>query len=505
MPAGGNATATAVPAASGAAGSASSSSTGSIASPQQVAPADASMQVAPPSVTLPTPPLPEPTPLPTPLPEASPTPQASAASLQPAQAEFNPPSAKSLNLPSAQPPGNPAFAPASAAMPIMASDSSPGVLGDFFDWAKKLRFQVAVRSGYDSNVNSVHTNVVGSMYGNINAGVNYRFGDPRLTVDASLTGGLTAYPNLPNNNALQGQAGLGLNVEYRYQPRLVFTFNTSTSYQTQPNAAATGSTLTGNNPYIYSANSLAASYQISNLWTSVTRLNFISNYYLQNNNGLNNNQQGFTDTGFTQSFRYLYKPSTTLVVDYSSDYYAYSLSNYNSWVQTLDVGFDHIFNPKLFWNLRLGAQLIASQNNTQGGGASVGPYLDNTFKWAFGEKSSLSWITHLGTQPSGQMNVSYSESLSSGLNYTQGLFSKLKFDAGLFYLLSNYKDAPLGLNGAPITYDQNYIQANVDLSYQLNRIIDISVGYQYLTSSSPAVPSQEYNRGISYVQIRGGF
>jgi hypothetical protein len=387
----------------------------------------------------------------------------------------------------------------------MTSDGSPGALGGFFDWAKKLRFQVAVRSGYDSNVNSVHTNVVGSMYGNINAGVNYRFGDPRLTVDASLTGGLTAYPSLPNNNALQGQLGLGLNVEYRYQPRLVFTFNSSSSYQTQPNAAVTGTANSSNSPYIYTANSLAAAYQISNLWTSVSRVNFTSNYYLQNNNNNNNNQQGFTDTGFTQSFRYLYKPSTTLVGDYSSDYYAYSTANNNSWVQTLDAGFDHIFNPKLFWNFRLGAQFIAAQNNTQGNTSSVGPSLDNTFNWAFGQKSSLSWITHLGAQPSGQTGVSYSESLRTGVNYTQGLASKLKFNAGLFYLLSNYKDAPLGLNGAPITYNQSNVQANVDLIYQLNRIIDISIGYQYLTSSSPAVPSQEYNRGISYIQIRGGF
>ena len=370
-----------------------------------------------------------------------------------------------------------------------------------FDWAKKLRFQAAVRTGYDSNPDSVHTNVVGSFFANLNGGVNYRFGDPRLIVNATLTGGVTEYPNIQNNQ-LQGQLGFGLNVEYRFKPRLILTFDSSTSYQEQNNPTQTGSGNNANSPYIYSANSLAASYQINDLWTSVTRVNFTANYYFQNNQ---NNQQGFNQPGLSQSFRYLYKPTTTLVADYNTDLYGYGNSSNSSWGQSLDAGFDHIFNPKFFWNFRGGAEFRTYQNSITGSGNYIGPYVESNFSWAFGKTSSISWVTHVGTQPSGQQNVSYAEALRSGLNYTQGIFSRLKMNIGLAYLLTNYQNNPVGVNGAVISYDQSNLQANIDLNYQINRIFDASVGYQYMTSYSPPVPSQEYNRGISYIQLRAGF
>ena len=381
------------------------------------------------------------------------------------------------------------------------SEGGAGALGGLFGWAKKLRFQAAVRTGYDSNVNSLHTNVQGSFFSNLNGGVNYRFGDPRLIVNANLTGGITSYPNVQNNN-LQGQLGLGLNVEYRVKPRLILTLDSSTSYQAQPNAGIVGSANNSTSPYIYTANSLAASYQMSDLWTSVTRINGTLNYYFQQNQ---NNSQGFSQPGLSQSFRYLYKPSTTLVGDYNTDFYGYGNANNTSWGQSLDGGFDHIFNPKLFWNFRGGAEFRTFQNSIRGSGNYIGPYVDSNFSWAFGKTSSLSWIAHIGTQPSGQQNVSYASAIRSGLNYTQGIFTKLKLNVGLAYLLANFQDNPVGTNGAPITYNQTTLQGNVDLNYQINRIFDVSLGYQYMTSYSPPVPSQEYNRGISYLQVRGGF
>ncbi len=381
------------------------------------------------------------------------------------------------------------------------SGGGSGALGGLFGWAKKLRFQAGIRTGYDSNVNSLHTNAVGSFFANLNGGVNYRFGDPRLVVNANLTAGITSYPNVPNNS-LQGQLGLGLNVEYRVKPRLILTLDSSTSYQAQPNAGLVGSGNNSTSPYVYTANSLAASYQISDIWTSVTRINGTLNYYFQQNQ---NNSQGFSQPGLSQSFRYLYKPSTTLVADYNTDFYGYGTANNSSWGQTLAAGFDHIFNPKLFWNFRAGAELRTYQNSIRGSGLYIGPSVDSNFSWAFGKTSSLSWVAHVGTQPSGQQNVSYATAVRSGLNYTQGIFTKLKLNLGLNYLLTNFQDNPVGVNGAPITYNQTTLQANVDLNYQINRIFGVSLGYQYMTSYSPPVPSQEYNRGISYIQVQGGF
>ena len=482
------------------------------------APVDATLQVPAPSVTLPTPALPQPPPLPEPSPEASPQ-----ATPPPSKSpEFNPPSARSLNLPSALPAGNPQLAPASVGMPgvklseTLPGDQSPeqgpGALGGMFDWAKKLRFQAAVRGGYDSNMNSAASNVVASPFVNLNGAINYRFGTPRLNFNADLTGGLTQYTasGLSSSQAMQGTAGLGLSVEYRYTPRLVLTYNTSTSYQQQPNPGLIGSspnTSTNSNgsnaAYIYSANSLAAAYQWSELFTTITRVNLTFNYYLQSSL---NTQQGFSQPGLTQSFRYLYKPTTTAVLDYNGNLYTYAQGgNNNGTAQSLALGFDHTFNPKFFWNLRLGAQLQTYKNNIRGSGSEVLPYVDSNVNWSFGSLSSIAWLLNIGTQPSGQYNVSYANALRSGINYTQGFSAKLKLNTGFFYLLTNYKDNPVGANGAPISYYQTNLQANADLTYALNRILQLAIGYQYLSSIVGAVPNQEYNRGISYLQIKGAF
>jgi hypothetical protein len=131
--------------------------------------------------------------------------------------------------------------------------------------------------------------------------------------------------------------------------------------------------------------------------------------------------------------------------------------------------------------------------------------VDSNFSWAFAKASSLSWVAHVGTQPSGQQNVSYSPALRTGLNYSQGLTSKLRFNSGVFYLLQYYNDSQNGPNGQLIDYNQSTIQGNIDFAYDLNRIFQLALGYQYIASMCEKVPSQEYNRGISYLQLKAAF
>lgn len=514
---------------------------GHIPLPAATPDSSSSLQVTPPSVVLPTPILP---PLTNSLAQPTPIPETNQAVIPKATPEpvFNPPSAARLNLPSAQPAGNPAYAPASVGMPSMKLDddsSGPGALAGMFDWAKKLRFEAAVRTGFDDNVNSAggtsivtvtnpvlvaipgvvvdpqtgttnnvtvlalsnsvtkQTNGVApiaSTYVNVNGGVNYRFGAPRLNINLDLTGGVTRYMNPNISQPLQGTMGLGLDVDYRFNPRLVFTFNSSSSYQQQPNITLVGTANnSANNAYYYTANSFAGAYQWSDLFTTVTRFNLAGSYYP------NQTSQGFSNPGFTQSVRYLVKPTTTAVVDYNANYYGYQNSGNNSMGQSLLGGFDHVFNPKWFWNFRLGAETRTSQSTTP----YIGPSADSNFSWIFAKRSSVSWVIHLGTQPSGQNNASYSVALSSGLNYSQGIFTKLTFNAGIFYLLNEYPSVSSGPIQIP-SYSQTNIQGNASLAYALNRIINLSMGYQYLTTSASSSLGQSYNRGISYLQISAG-
>lgn len=469
------------------------------------------MQVEQPSVTLPTPELPKPPPLPEPTPEPEATPEQKPEQAPPP--EFNPPTAESLDLPSSRPAGNPRFAPASVGMPDMKLDQSlpggvasgSGALGEVFDWAKKLRFQAAVRGGYDSNVFSQPSSsplLQSSTFANLNGGVSYRFGTPRLNFNANLLGGLTRYQDLSGSNQTQGTYGLGVAVEYRYAPRLVMTFNSSTSYQQQPNPALAGTANNIDTGYYYTANSMAANYQWSDTFTTVSRFNFTGAYYTDVNQ---NNFAGFTQPGFTQSFRLLVRPTTTAVIDCNTDSYDYVQPGIDSWGQSIAGGFDHIFNPKWFWNFRGGVQFRAYENSIRGSGTFIGPYLDNNLSCQFAQSSSISWMAHAGTQPSGQLGVSFSPALRTGLNYSQGIFTRMKMNIGFFYLLQYFNDSLNGPGGTLIDYSQTNVQGNIDLTFDLNRIIKLAIGYQYLSQTSPSVPWQEFNRGISYFQVQAGF
>ena len=240
----------------------------------------------------------------------------------------------------------------------------------------------------------------------------------------------------------------------------------------------------------------------------MSRLSLTENYYLL---ASQNSQSGFVEPGFTQSVRWLFKPTTTLVTDYNASSYNYNTPGFNSLGQSLAAGFDHTFSPKLFWNFRGGAQIRSYQNANTGQGLYFGPYVDSNLSLKYGQSSSLAWVAHVGTQPSGQKGISYSPSLSSGLNVNQGLTTKLSLTGGLFFLWLSYPDAP-GLTPPTasnpqglLTYTQTNLQGNIGLNFQLNRILQISTGIQYITQSSPSVTSQEYNRGIGFLQLQGGF
>ena len=500
-----------------------SSGSGSSLTPSSLptqSPTDSStLQLSPPSVTLPTPALPPLGPIAEPTPSSSPaTPEATpqAAPTPAPTPQFSPPTALNQNLPSAQPAGNPTYAPASVGMPSLTLDNSPqqgvGALGGIFDWAQKLRFQASIRGGYDNNINSAHgTNAITSTFSNLNGGVNYRFGAPRLSINLNLTGGITRYFNPNIVQPTEGTLGLGIAVEYRLNPRTVLSLNSSSSYQQQPNIALVGTANnSGTAAYYYTANSLSDAYQISDLYTSVTTLSESASYYPNSTSTQTN--QSFSQPSITQSIRYLARPTTTAVVDYNAQEYLYKSSSFNSFGQYLALGFDHSFNPKWFWNFRMGAQTQSSKTTS----LYIGPYVDSNFNWVFGNASSIGWVAHIGTQPSGTQNLSYLLAGNTGINYSQGLFSKLRFNAGLFYQISQYKDAPVisvqrqsnGLFAVVSqlqTYYQTNIQGNASLAYQYNRIFSFSLGYQYMTLQSPTIQVAEYNRGISYFQVSGDF
>jgi len=361
---------------------------------------------------------------------------------------------------------------------------------------KPFNFTLAVRQGFDSNVNTTPSNPESSMYSNVGAGVNYSFGTPRLQLGASLGGGVTYYYNRPDDPT-DFNGNFALSANYRATPRLNLSISTSTAYLSQPDLATVGGTNRQDGDYLVTNTTLSAAYQWSEIISSITSYNFTALYYLEND--LNQNQGNISQT-LAQSVLWLWKPKTTLVAEYRANTITYYGADLDQLGNYLLVGFDQIFNPRFFWNLRVGAQVNLNNNPVDGESFYVGPFMESTLRYQLATATSLSWTMRYGTEASGLNDVSQRQTFRTGLALTHAFTQRLSGSFGLNYL-ANYYNQPDVIQ----TYIENIVDFSVGLNYKINRFAGLEVGYQFTIDMAPEETERSYSRNIVFVGANFSF
>lgn len=354
-----------------------------------------------------------------------------------------------------------------------------------------FKYSFSVREGYDDNLFTSRINPSKSFYTNWAAGVDYRFGSPRLQLDASLGGGVTYYYTRPGDQFdFNGQFTLG--AVYLASPKLTLTLNTTTAYMAQPDTNIIGGTNRVNGDYIYTNTTLDASYQWSEKFSTVTGYQAYANYYLEQS--LNDTQSFFSQT-IKQSFHWLLLPKTTVIAEYRANPIVYTGgADLGSFGNFALVGFDQIFNPRFKWTLRAGVEQRFNNNPVDGQSIYFGPYGESNLSYQFGQASTVSWNARYGTEPSGLTNVTQRQTFRTGLAVSHGFTSRISGNVGV-----NFEADYFNQSGVINTFSQTIYDISAGLNFQVNRAISLSLGYQFVTVSAPQNINFEYTRNVCFV------
>ena len=359
-----------------------------------------------------------------------------------------------------------------------------------------FKMNFAVREGYDSNVFTTRTDPISSFYTNFASGLNYNFGSSRLKLSSSLGGGVTYYYTRPGEK-IDWTGNFALSATYLATPRLAFAIATNTAYLSQPDLTIVGGTNRQDGDYMYSNTSLTATYQWTEIISSVTGYNFTVFYYMDE--GLNDSQGRISQT-VSQSINWLWKPKTTLLGEYRINPTTYFEADLDQLSNFFLVGFDQIFNPKAFWNFRFGAQVNFNNNQTDGSSIYVGPYMESTFRYQFGPASSLAWNMRYGTEASGLNDVTQRQTFRTGITLAHSLSPRLTANLGFNYQCNYYDQA-----NVISSFIENIIDVSLGVTFKINRNVSLQAGYQFIIDIAPQQIEREYNRNVAFVGANFAF
>lgn len=360
-----------------------------------------------------------------------------------------------------------------------------------------FNYSLSVNEGYNDNLFATRTNKNSSFYTNWQGGVDYRFGSPRLQLDAGLTAGATYYYTRPGDSVTYN-AALSLSATYLATPRLTLNFNTTTAYVPQDSANTLGGTNQVGNAYFYTDTSLDAAYQWSPKFSTVTGWQIYANYYFDQSS---NDTQSFISQTIKQSFRWLLLPKTTIIAEYRANPVVYpGASGMNSFGNFALVGFDQVFNPRFRWTARLGVEQRFNENPVDGNSIYIGPYGETTLSYQFGPTSTLSWNARYGTQPSGLANVTQAQSFVTGLSVSHGFTPRISGSLG-----ANFEVDYFNQSGVISTYTQTIFNVTAGLNFRVNRTVSLSASYQFTDVISPENINVEYTRNIAFAGVNLDF
>lgn len=351
--------------------------------------------------------------------------------------------------------------------------------------------------GYDTNPNTSNFDPAPSAFAGINLGLNYAFGSPRLRLTTSLGGGLTFYSNSEVRDPNRFNGSWTLSAMYTATPRLVFTANSNLGYFSQPNINVAGTSLVRDGDYIAGTISLAVLYQFSTRFSTTLGYSFSPLIYRE---PLINDDLGRIQQTLSWAINYAFRPTTSLVAEYRispTDYFDNELNTLDNFFL---FGFDQVFSPRSSWNFRGGVQYNFLNNPVDGQSTYFGPYAETGFTYRYGERSNLFFSLRLGTEASGQRNITQQQTLRTGLTVNHAFGPRLSASLGLYGVVDYYDQA----NVIEPYYQYNY-QASLNLNYRWNRFISFSASYTYTTIISPTFPSQEYDRSIASLGVNVNF
>jgi len=388
------------------------------------------------------------------------------------------------------------------------------VINPQFDIGRHLHLSGSLTGGYDDNVNLTPTGSP-SWYANPTANVRYLFGSARLAMDLLAGGGITYYFDHPDGRYYDPLIYLNLSAAYKVTQRLTLNFSTSTSYQSQPELGTALSAVNRLGNYFRSENLLSAHYRLSHRWSSVTSYALRAlEYESPAASGHDRLEQDFSE-----QLRYLWFPTTTLSGEYRFTLNAPQNAQAESTTQSLILGLEQSFSPRLQAGLHTGVQFRSSGNNggsSGNNGEQISPYLETSLRYNLESLAKTAirgssagtyiiWTTRYSIEESDLQQASGRETFRTNLQLNYAMTARISASLGLIYSNGDngtgnqISSSSLGRSSTETTFD-----ITPSVRYAITPHCSVNVGYRYtdVTRGSGAAALQPFQSVGSYTRDR---
>ena len=368
-------------------------------------------------------------------------------------------------------------------------------------------FTFDIRLGYDSNVNSTYSNKLSSGFINFGGGVTYTASSPRSTLTIGAGAGVSYYfDHGPNNQDYTVNANINLAWTYKLSRRVTLNIATYNLYSSEPNFSLVGVNTRVSGDYFYSANRFGLTYQWSPRFSTVTSYNPV--FYVYQDQPYKN-QQDRVENYFAQEFRYLIRPTVSLVVEYRFGLINYfnttpGGANLNSYTNYALAGMDVSLSPRLKFVFRVGAEFREYDNSNQP--STNSPYFEGRLNYTYMRNSTLTFIARYGLEQPYVTGYRDQETFRLGLVINQQITRRITAYAAFYWVHSYYQglQSPFFFIPSAPNFSENTYDFSLGARYSFNRHFAFDVGYLY-TSSQSQILFRSYDRNRVFAGVHFQF
>ena len=360
--------------------------------------------------------------------------------------------------------------------PVPAFATQPATPG------KRFHLSLALNGGYDDNANSGRGSQGGSAFVNGSLAMRYDLLGPRTKITIEGGGSVTDYFDRPNSGGVDYSGHIRLDLSHRVSDRMTLGANLYATYTAEPNFNLNLGINRRVGSYFYSTGGLTLEY----LWTPrfSTRSNYIFGTFFQEgqnnpaNGGLSNigNTQDRIENTFSNEFRWLLWPTTTGLVDYRLGFINYeNNSAFNSISNSLLVGFEHSFSPRLHASLRGGVEY----RSYEGRGDSLSPTFEGSVNYLIAARTAVTWFANYGLESASTIGSAQRTSFRTGLNGRYAWTARISSSLAFIYEHDDFGNNGSGIATAGPSFSEDTINVNLSTRYAITRYLGLQAGYNF--------------------------
>lgn len=368
---------------------------------------------------------------------------------------------------------------------------------------KPFTVSASLREEYDDNIFTAANNPDASMKTILEPSFLYNLKREQTEFSARYTLGATAYTD--RDKTWDFSHELLARVNHKFSERFNLDVRNRLRFAQEPEVTNGAAVARVDGDYLNNVFTAQGTAQWTPKFGTVTTY---TNDYLDYSSATQTGNDRIANT-FSNDFRFVMLPTTTLVVGASYNNYDYfkrvaltSGERNRDWQSFSPyVGVDYALTPQLTLAPRVG--ITYTDNSDSQAKDEVTPYGAFTADWKIGARSSLTFNYSYSVAPTDIITFSSQNSNSFSLTGRYQLTPLIMTRATLYYNLGE-NSADSALNAGQATVNESTIGVDLGASYELNKFLSLEAGYIFNTVDSD-LNGRDYERNRVYIGVRATY